>query len=100
MKRLLDYEEHKGPIYRVFMKFFVTAWGKVKLILAEGDEEPCNQAIIFSHGRGATPIICSQILTKVVSLGSQHFNVFAVQHTEKNRTGEVEQQKIKRYREI
>ena len=42
----------------------------------------------------------SQILTKVVSLGSQRYGVFAVQHTEKNLTGEEELQKIKRYREI
>jgi hypothetical protein len=42
----------------------------------------------------------SQILTKAVSLGSQKYCVFAVQHTEKNRTGEEELQKIKRYREI
>lgn len=42
----------------------------------------------------------SQILTKVVSLGYQKYGVFAVQHTEKNRTGEEDMQKIKRYREI
>ena len=37
MKRTLDYEEAKGPIYRAFMKFFVSAWTKIKIILAEGD---------------------------------------------------------------
>lgn len=89
MKRLLDYEELKGPIYRVFMKFFVSAWAKNKLVLAEGDEEPSDQAFIFSHGRGATPLISSQIITKCVGLGSQKYVVFAVQHTEKNHTGEV-----------
>ncbi len=34
MKRLLDYEADKGAIYRVFMKFFISAVNKVKIILA------------------------------------------------------------------
>ncbi len=38
MKRLLDYEAHKGRIYQQIMKFFMTSIYKVKIILAKGDE--------------------------------------------------------------
>jgi hypothetical protein len=37
MKKILAYEEAKGPIYGLFLKFLSTAWYKIKIYLAEGD---------------------------------------------------------------
>jgi alpha-beta hydrolase superfamily lysophospholipase len=42
-----------------------------------------NTALIFSHGRTATPLMYSQIL---LQFAQRDLNVFAVQHTEKTDT--------------
>lgn len=67
-----------------------------RLKLGVGMEMVTDSGIVFSHGRGGTPLIYSSYLMHFAGLG---FRVGSVQHTDTLKTGLKSREEIKRFRE-
>lgn len=68
----------KNFIVQAIFNFFISAVNKTKLVYGEGEEIISDTALVFSHGRTATPLMYSQIL---LAVAQRDINVYAVQHT-------------------
>lgn len=80
----------------LYFKFFNSWMTKYKLTLAKGTPDKHRGVILFSHGRGGTPFMCSSILKNF----ARTWKILSPQHTDVNITPYTDLSEIKRYREI
>lgn len=93
---MLEYQNLNNKMVKKIGNLVLSYIDHYNIKLGTGLELATNTGMVFSHGRGGTPLVYSSFLIHYAGVG---FKVGSVQHTEVQRTGLSGREEIKRFRE-